>query len=437
MGTSFAGADVDSAALARAYRKVTLRLIPYLFVCYLFNYLDRVNVGFAKLHMLADLHLSETAFGLGAGIFFIGYILCGVPSNLMLRKVGARRWIAFIMVLWGLFSTSLMFVRNAETFFVLRLLIGATEAGFFPGIVLYFTRWFPSQRRGRIMALFMAAVPLSGVLGNPFSGWILSHFSALHGSIASWQWLFLLQGVPTILLGAGVWFFLNDGIATAKWLSREERELMQAALIEDENSLPAAGGGRFADVLANPGVWLLGFVYFCLQCGVYGFTFWLPTIIRATGVEQPLAIGWLSAIPYLAAGLFMLAVGRSADAARERRWHFCVPMLMGAMGLSLSAAFSGDTTVAMCGLTLAAMGAMTAQPMFWPLSGGYLSASAAVGGLAMINSLGQFGGFLSPYLVGWVKDTTHATDDALYVLAAIMLVAVVLVLRIPARRVNR
>ncbi len=419
------------------YKKVLFRLIPYIFICYLFNYLDRVNVGFAKLQMLDDLHLSETVYGFGAGIFFLGYVLCGVPSNLMLRKIGARRWIATIMVLWGLLSTSLLFVHSAESFYALRLLTGAAEAGFFPGIVLYLTSWFPSARRGRVMALFMSAIPISGVLGGPFSGWILSHFSSGIGGIAAWQWLFLLQGLPTVFLGIGILFLLSDGVAQAAWLTEEERSNLQNALIEDEKNKPEGVSESLADALRNPSVWILGAIYFCIQSGVYAIGFWLPSIIKSSGLSDPSLIGWLSAIPYLAASFFMIAVGRSADSQRERRWHLAVPMLMGVAGLIIAANFGTNPTVALIGLTLATMGVLTGLPMFWPLSGGFLSAAAAAAGLALINSMGQMAGFLSPYLVGWIKDATKSTDLALYILAGVMLLGVVLVLRIPAKTVNR
>ena len=423
--------------LEAAYKKVILRLIPYLFICYLFNYLDRVNVGFAKLQMLDDLHMSETVYGLGAGIFFIGYIAFGVPSNLMLQRVGPRRWIALIMVLWGIMSTSLLFVRTSTDFYILRFLTGATEAGFFPGIVLYLTKWFPSARRGRVMALFMSAIPLSGVLGGPFSGWILSHFSAGQGSLAAWQWLFLLQGVPTVLLGIGLLFLLSDGIAQAPWLSGEQRSMLAQALIDDAKNQPATVSDSFGAVLRNPGVWVLGAIYFCIQSGVYAINFWLPSIIKDSGLTNPNLIGWLSAIPYLAASVFMVVTGRSADARRERRWHLAVPMLMGVGGLTMAANFSANPSIALLGLTIATAGALTGLPMFWPLSGGYLSPAAAAGGLALINSIGQIAGFVSPYLVGWIKDATHSTDLALYILAGVILVGVALVLRIPAKLVNR
>jgi D-galactonate transporter len=424
-------------SLGRTYSKVVLRLIPYIFICYLFNYLDRVNVGFAKLQMLDDLHMSEAAYGLGAGIFFLGYIACGVPSNLMLRRFGARRWLALIMVAWGLLSASLMFVRTANEFYLLRLLTGAAEAGFFPGVVLYLTEWFPSERRGRVMALFMSAIPISGVFGSPFSGWILSHFAGGANGLAAWQWLFMLQGLPTALLGLGLFFLLSDNVGKAGWLAEDERAAIQRDLIEDTRNQPKTAADSFAAVLRNPNVWRLGVVYFCIQSGVYAINFWMPSIIKGSGVVDPSAIGWLSAIPYLAASLFMVGAGRSADARRERRWHLAVPMLMGVTGLLLAANFGTNPVFALAGLTLATMGALTSLPMFWPLSGAYLSPAAAAGGLALINSIGQIAGFLSPYLVGWIKDATHSTDMALYILAGVMLLGVGLVLRIPARVVNR
>lgn len=437
MSDSAQKAAVNSVDIDATYKKVVWRIIPYIFICYLFNYLDRVNVGFAKLQMLDDLKLSETAYGLGAGIFFLGYIACGVPSNLMLHKIGARRWIAFIMVAWGLLSTALLFVRTAESFYTLRLFTGAAEAGFFPGIVLYLTKWFPSARRGRVMALFMSAIPLSGVLGGPFSGWILGHFSGGIGGMAAWQWLFLLQGLPTVVLGLGILALLSDGIDQAPWLSSGEKTALQAAIVEDEKSRPTTVSGTLASVLRNPGVWILGVIYFSIQSGVYAINFWLPSIIKSSGLHDPALVGWLSAIPYLAASIFMIIVGRSADARRERRWHLAVPMLMGVGGLLIAANFAANPTIALAGLTLATAGALTGLPMFWPLSSGYLSPAVAAGGLALINSVGQIAGFASPYFVGWIKDATGSTNIALYVLAGVALIGVGLVLRVPSKLVDR
>ena len=422
--------------LEPVYRKITLRLIPYLFVCYLFNYLDRVNVGFAKLQMLDELGMSETVYGLGAGIFFIGYLACGIPSNLLLQRIGARQWIAIIMVAWGLLSTSLMFVTTPTSFYILRLLTGAAEAGFFPGVVLYLTRWFPAARHGRVMASFMSAIPVSGVLGGLVSGWILAHFSLGQGGLAGWQWLFLLQGLPTVVLGVGVWFILSDGVDHAGWLQSEERAALRQALVEDNRSKPAGAADSFASVVRNPAIWMFGILYFCIQSGVYAINFWLPSIIRNSGLNDPVTIGVLSAVPYLAATIVMVAVGRSADRLQERRWHLAVPLGLGAMGLAIAAAFADNTVVALCGLTLATAGALTSLPMFWPLANGSLTAAAAAGGLALINSTGQIAGFVSPYLVGWIKDSTGSTQIALYLIAGGMALGLMLVSRAP-RRVER
>ncbi|AGH79770.1 MFS transporter [Xanthomonas citri pv. citri] len=426
-----------SDGMGPTYRKILWRLIPFLFVCYLFNYLDRVNVGFAKLQMLGDLGMSETVYGLGAGIFFIGYLACGVPSNLILQRIGARRWVAIMMVSWGLLSTCLLFVRTPAGFYTLRLLTGAAEAGFFPGIVLYLTRWFPRARHGRVMTVFMSAIPISGVLGGPLSGWILGHFSAGQGGLAGWQWMFLLQGLPTVVLGIGVWFLLSDGVQQASWLNPQEKQALARVLAEDEAGKPAGASTSLGAVLRNPAVWLLGTVYFCIQSGVYAINFWLPSIIQGSGVTDPIRIGLMSAIPYLAAAVFMVLMGRSADRRGERRWHLVIPLLMGAAGLCIAASVSDNLGLALFGMTLATMGAVSGLPLFWPLTNGFLTVAAAAGGLALINSTGQVAGFVSPYLVGWIKDTTHSTEVALYVLAGAMLLGAALVLRVPARAVNQ
>ncbi|QJD93309.1 MFS transporter [Duganella dendranthematis] len=437
--TTSAQAWPATAVLDGAYKKASWHLIPFIFVCYLFNYLDRVNVGFAKLEMLDALKLSNTVYGLGAGIFFIGYVLSGVPSNLILHKIGARRWISVMMIAWGALSACTMFVNSPTSFYVVRFFTGVAEAGFFPGMVLYFTHWFPTQKRGQVMALFMSAIPISGLIGGPLSGWMLSHFSVGQGGLAGWQWLFLLQGVPTVLLGAGVFFYLNDGIASAKWLSAEEKSAMQAALAADEQERTAVSnvGQSFGAVLKNSSVWTLGAIYFCIQMGVYAINFWLPSIIKSLGFDNAQTVGWLSAIPYLAAAVFMVWAGRSADKHRERRFHVNLPMVMGLIGLLLAANFSSNPLIVMIGLSMATMGALTALALFWSLPAAFLGSAAAAGGLALINSLGQIAGFVSPFLVGWIKDATKSTDVALYILSSVLLVGAILVLRIPAKLVNR
>ncbi|MCK9705818.1 MFS transporter [Pseudomonas syringae] len=422
--------EVGDAEGNHVYRRITLRLIPFIFICYLFNYLDRVNVGFAKLQMLDALSFSETVYGLGAGIFFIGYVLCGLPSNLALNRFGPRRWIGLMMITWGIFSTCLLFVTTPVEFYVLRFLTGMAEAGFFPGIVLYLSRWYPNQRRGRIMALFMSAIPVSGLLGGPFSGWILNHFAAGQGGMAGWQWMFLIQGLPTVALGVLAFVLLCDRVEDARWLTPAQRQRVKTDITNDELSRPVHGKSSVASVLTMPFIWILGFIYFCIQSGVYAINFWLPSIIKNLGFSDALVIGWISAVPYLMAGVFMLLVGRSADLRNERRWHLVVPMLMGATGLIIAANFATLPIVAIIGLTIATMGALTSLPMFWPLPTALLSASVAAGGLALINSIGQMAGFLSPYLVGWIKDQTGSTTLALYSLAALTIVGSLVALRI-------
>jgi D-galactonate transporter len=432
------GQETEHPALGAIYRKVTLHLIPFIFICYLFNYLDRVNVGFAKLQMLDALQWSETIYGLGAGIFFIGYVASGVPSNLLMHRIGARRVIGTTMIAWGAASAALMFVKSPTSFYALRFLTGICEAGFFPGIVLYFTHWYPASRRGRIMGLFMSAIPISGVLGSPLSGWMMQSFAG-HGGLAGWQWMFLLQGLPTILLGFLVYMLLNDSIGQAKWLTAEEKELMSAALAADEKQRRAStqSSETFASVLRNLNVWKLGLVYFCIQMGVYAINFWLPSIVKSLGFKSTLTIGLISAIPYLCASIFMIWVGRSADAKKERRWHLSGPLLMGLCGLLLATQAGGNPIIAIIGLSLATMGALSGLPMFWPLPAAFLGSAAAAGGLALINSIGQIAGFVSPFLVGWIKDKTGSTDVALYILSAILFLGAMLVIRIPGKIVNR
>jgi MFS family permease len=316
-------------------------------------------------------------------------------------------------------------------------LTGAAEAGFFPGMVLYLSTWFPIVQRGRVLALFMAAIPLSGVVGGPLSGWVLSTFTTGQWGLSAWQWLFLAEGLPTVFLGIAAFFLLSDKPRNATWLTEDERLAVSNAMAEDERNKPANASDTFASVVRNPNVWMLGLIYFCIQSGVYAINFWLPSIIKASGAQSPASIGWLSAIPYLAAAFFMPWIGSSADRRRERRWHLSIPMLMGVGGLAIAAAFPTNIAVAIAGLTIATMGALSGLPMFWPLSSGFLTPAAAAGGVALINSTGQIAGFVSPYFVGWVKDATHSTDLALYFLAGVMLFGAILVLRIPASRVNR
>jgi MFS family permease len=428
------GANASPSSVEAAiYRKVSWRLLPLLLVCYLVAYLDRVNVGFAKLQMAQALHLSDAVYGLGAGIFFLGYFLFEIPSNLILHRVGARLWIARIMVSWGVISILTMFVTTPAMFYAMRFLLGLAEAGFFPGIILYLTYWYPAHRRGRMTTWFMTAVALSGVVGGPVSGYILKSFDGLNGW-QGWQWLFLLEGLPSVLAGVAVFFLLDDRIANAAWLSPAEKQLL-ARNIDTEQA--GKEDMPLGTVLKSGRVWLMSAIYLSFVMGLYGVSFWLPTIIKATGVKDSFTIGLLAAIPFAVAVVAMLVVARSADKLRERRWHVAVPGLAGALGLVLSVWWAHDTTLAMAALTLATAGIITALPLFWSLPTAFLAGAGAAAGIAMVNSIGNLAGFLSPYAVGWLKQTTGANDSGMYLLAVCMVLGAVLALSVPARLVNK
>lgn len=419
---------------AKAYSKVIWRIMPLLFLCFIVAYLDRVNVGFAKLQMSADLNFSETIYGLGAGMFFIGYFFFEVPSNLILYRVGARKWIARIMISWGVISASMMFVTTPTSFYVMRFLLGVAEAGFTPGVLLYLTCWFPAHRRGRAITMFMAGIPISGIIGSPLSGWIMQAFNGANGW-SGWQWLFLLEGAPTILVGLLVWNFLDNSIDEAKWLDAEEKRILQKNIRDDVGEKCSHS---FKTALCDPRVWALSLIYFCVLMGLYGVSFWLPTLIKATGVERPLDIGLLSAIPYIFSIIAMSLVNRSSDKFKERRWHFAVPAVVGGTGLIVSALFAQAPAYSIIALTVGCAGIMTITPLFWTLPTAFLGGTAAAGGIALINSLGNLSGFVSSYLIGFLRDLTHATNAGMYMLGGFLFLGAVLVIAVvPARLVNR
>lgn len=435
MSTPISTAESPDLARENAvFRKVVRRIVPFLILCYVFSYLDRVNVGFAKLQMSDDLGFSEAAYGLGAGLFFIGYFLFEVPSNLMLQRIGARTWIARIMISWGLVSASFMFVTNEAMFYVLRFLLGAAEAGFYPGVILYCTYWFPSHRRARVIAMFMSAIPVAGIFGNPLSGWIMDRFQGVNGW-QGWQWMFLLEAIPALLVGVATLFYLDDGVRSAKWLSDDEKAVVERAIADD--TAYQTVHGRVWDAFREPKVWLMCLIYFCFVMGQYALTFWMPTFVQSTGIEGNLAIGVLSAVPYLAALVAMNVFGRSADKRRERRWHLVVPSLMGAVGFSLAAVWSGSTVLSLIALSFAAAGVLTCAPLFWSLPTAFLGGAAAAAGLAVINSVGNLAGFVSPYMIGALKDATGSTSIPMYVLALSLVVGAAAVLTTKKQVVNR
>lgn len=425
--------DVYSQRLeAGTYAKVAWRLIPFLFFCYLCAYLDRINVSFAKLQMLQDLGMSDAVYGLGAGIFFVGYLLFEVPSNLVLLKVGARRWIARIMVTWGVISAAMMFVSTPTQFYVVRFLLGVAEAGFFPAILLYLTYWFPSGRRSKVTALFMTGIPMSGVLGGPLSGWIMHSMSGTHG-LAGWQWLFLLEGIPTMIVGVVAFFYLDDKVSDARWLTEDERATI-------ETDLQAEAGHHklhsLRDGLASPRVLLLSAIYFFFTMGLYGVSFWLPSLVKASGVSGTLNIGLLSAVPYAAAAITMVAVGRSSDRHGERRWHLAVPGILGALALTASVVYAHDTVIAMIALTIGTMGVITTISQFWTVPPAVLQGTAAAGGIALANSVGSISGVVSPYVIGWLQTSTGSTGSGVVGIAASMVIGSILTLTLRRAHVN-
>lgn len=337
------GAYFERALEDRAYAKVFWRIVPFLMLCYVVAYLDRVNVGFAKLQMSSELGLSEAAYGIGAGIFFIGYFFFEVPSNVILNKVGARVWIARIMITWGIISAAFMFTSSEMVFYILRFLLGVAEAGFFPGIILYLTSWYPAHRRAKIVATFMSAIPISAIFGNPLSGLIIDGFDGTHG-LSGWQWMFLIEAIPAVLLGVVTFFYLDDRIQDAKWLTDEEKGIL-ASNVSADNRAKSSSPHSIAATMTDPRVWLMCLIYFCFVLGQYGLNFWMPTMVKASGVTGNLQIGLISAIPYICTFIAMLALGRSSDRLRERRWHLVVPALIAAGGF-VAATIAGSTTAA-------------------------------------------------------------------------------------------
>jgi D-galactonate transporter len=426
---------VNDEGVDRLYRRIAWRLIPFLMICYAGAYLDRVNIGFAKLQMLKDLEFSETIYGLGAGIFFIAYFLFEVPSNLMLQRIGARVWIARIMITWGILSACFAFVSSPLQFYILRFLLGAAEAGFYPGVVLYLTYWIPSNRRSHMIALFMIAIPIAGIVGGPLSGWIMGSMDGLH-SLAGWKWLFLLEAIPSIVLGIATLLYLTDEPQKARWLSDHEKAIVVNALDAQKQNLenPLTTTGQ---VLSNPRIFLMCVIYFCVIMGQYGLTFWMPTLVKAAGVTSVLQIGLFSAIPYAFAVLVMVTAGKNSDRTRERRWHLIVPMLLGALGYMIVAIAGNDVTFALIGLSLAAAGVITPGPLFWAVPSAFLAGTGAAAGFAAINAFAGLAGFVSPYLIGYLRDMTGTSVIAMYTSAAVLVVGALLILKVPAKAVNR
>ncbi|MFW6575718.1 MFS transporter [Acinetobacter baumannii] len=433
MDTVFSS-EVDTTVRKSAYRKIAFRLMPFLMLCYFCAYLDRVNVGFAKLQMMSDLQFSEAVYGLGAGIFFIGYFLCEVPSNIVLHKVGARRWIARIMITWGILSGCFAFVQTEWQFYTLRFLLGVAEAGLAPGLLLYLTYWFPSYRRARMTVLWFIAIPISGMIGGPLSGLIMDRMSGVHGWFG-WQWMFVIEAIPTVLVGLLVLAVLKDSVQDANWLTQDEKNLVKQELSQDNQH--KEGHASVKEFIADKRLWLLAGIYFCVVMGQYAITFWLPTLIRNSGISDNWHIGLLTSLPYMCAIVVMILAGRSGDHFQERRWHLIIPMCAGALALTFATLFASNLTLSLICLCIAASGVLTASSLFWMLPTNFLGGVSAAAGIAAVNSFANLAGFCSPYLIGWITTNTGSNAIGMFLITAVLIFGASLVLRVPAKLVNR
>jgi MFS family permease len=441
VGPDLPGSVLEYKIARRASRKAAWRLIPFLILCLVIAFLDRVNVGFAALTMNKELGFTAEMFGFGVGVFFVGYFIFEVPSNLILEEVGARRWIARIMISWGVIAASFAFVPsisaifqsfgfsffdNARTFYLMRFIFGAAEAGFAPGVILYLTYWFTADERARWLGVYNTGLPLSLVIGGPISGFILDTLNGFMG-LGGWQWLFIVEGVPSVLLGLWALRHLTDKPIEAAWLEPDERIALQARIDHERKSREAIRHYKLGETLTNPRVLGLSLVYFGLLCGLYGLNYWLPQIVKGaateigldklTGVSINALTGYLVAVPYAFATVAMIWWTHHSDVTHERVWHVVCPLVVSGLSL-IAAAYLGNPALAAVALTICAMGVYAAVPTFWTIPTGFLTGSAAAGGIALINSIGNLGGFVGPYAFGWITDATGEITLGLVVLAA-------------------
>jgi len=414
----------------RTIKKVGWRLIPLMLLCYLVNYLDRINVGFAALGMNRDLGISATVFGWGAGLFFISYFIFEVPSNIALHRVGARRWIARILITWGIVSAGFAFVQGPISFVILRFVLGITEAGFFPGMILYVGYWFPPEYRGKLTALFMTAIPLSALVGSPISGALLQIGN--FWTLSSWQWLFILEGAPAMILGVVVWFCLTDRPSDARWLTGEERAWLISRLEAENKQKHLSSLGA---AIKSPEVILMAIIHMGFAAGSYGIGLWLPLILHGYRLE-PLQVGLMSAVPYIFAVLGMVIWGSISDRRGNRTTHVALGCLLGAIGLGWAVA-APSLVGAIAGISLSTLGVVAARPIFWTIPGSFLTGVAAAGGIAFINALGNLGGFVGTYAVGFLKDRTGTYAAGMLALVVPLITSVVAALILARRLKNK
>ncbi|WMT76100.1 MFS transporter [Bradyrhizobium sp. Ash2021] len=405
-------------------RKITLRIVPFVMLLYFIAFIDRVNIGFAALTMNKELGFSPTVFGLGAGIFFLGYFLFEVPSNLVLDKVGARIWIARVMITWGLISGAMAFVQGPNSFYTLRFLLGAAEAGFFPGIILYLSYWFPARQRAAVTAIFMAAAPLSTVLGSPVSGALLEMHGVL--GLSGWQWMFIVEAVPALILGVVVLFYMTDRPEKAKWLRDDERRWLVNTMNAEAANKAGTASHSVWHGLADLRVIALSLVYFGTSAGLYTLGIWAPQIIKEFGLSS-LQVGFLNALPGIVAVVAMVLWARHSDRTGERTWHVVGACVLASLGL-MFAGFAGTVLAVLLALTLVNIGISAAKPPLWSMPTMFLSGSAAAAGIATINSIGNLGGFVGPAMIGWIKDLTGSFQGGLYFVAGLLVLSAVLTL---------
>ncbi len=424
------GAALSAQAV---YRKIALRLIPFLFLCYVLNYLDRVNISFASLQFREELGIDAGAYGFSVSVFFIGYVLFEVPSNLILQRFGARRTIMRIMVLWGLVSISTLFVRSATQLYIVRILLGIAEAGFFPGVIFYLSGWFPSALRARVLSQFVLAIAVSGIVGGPLSGGIMTFASGL-GGLHGWQWLYLIEGIPPVLAGIAAYFYLDDSPAEARWLTQAEKHLVTEAIAVEASARDGAGHRSFGAMLRDPRLYAAAAAYMTVAWAGSVINFWGPTVIREAGVKDAWSIGLLSAVPYAVGAVGMLLINRHSDLKLERRWHYAGSAMLAGAAIALLPLTSGHWQLIVVFLALLSIGYLTSVAVFWSIPTAYFSSATAAGGIALISSLGQCGSFIAPNLIGWAQQTMGSTAAGFWVIAAGLFAgSAAIVLAIPAK----
>lgn len=415
-------------------KKVVWRIMPLLLICYFFANLDKINIGFAKMQISTELGFSNAVYGLGAGIFFIAYALFAVPSNIALEKIGTKTWICFLMIVWGTISTCMFLITTPMEFYILRFLLGVAEAGFFPGIILYISRWFPSRKRATMTAWFMLAVPMSGVIGGPLSGVLIDQFHNFQG-LKGWQWMFILEGLPVIILGIIVYKYLPNQIETAKWLTDEEKSHLKSE-IKSESSKKTLAIDSVSAILFNKYIWILIAVYFSIRLGVSTMAFWMPAFIHGAGIQSNTMTGILSSIPYIAGVIAMIVLGYTSDKFSERRFHLIIPVLCIAVGLFMAGLFSTQIVFVMIGMILVGVGVSSALPIYWQLPQSFLTIKTQAVGIAIISSFGSVASFVAPYLIGFIKDNVANPNLGLYLISSFILISCAIFFIIPKKSIQ-